>query len=155
VSDLAEWTGSLSSFGALLVAGWAALIGIETFKHQRTSYDVQMALTLFDKINFYWDRCVDGDGKDYEYNIGQILAYFETASMLFNKRILTKQAAPILKDHIIESFCALRSSEDGAELIAQCCSSSRTFEELKEFLNEHQPTALQATSRALERSMTY
>lgn len=112
-----------------MVAAW---LGLRTFFHQRTSNDVSLALSLFAEINRYWDRISTGEG-EVEYNYGQILAYFEVACALFNRKILTSDANSILGDHIVEVFATLQASERGREIIKRCRSSNSTFSELERF----------------------
>lgn len=104
--------------------------------------DVQVALEIFAKINSYWDRLTDSSSTHYQYDMGQILAHFELAAMLFNRETLSKDALPILKDHIIEVFTSLQTSVDGRRIIELCRSSPDTFKELTAFARDHMPTAL-------------
>ena len=76
--------------------------------------------------------------------MGQIFAQFEIASRLFNDRILTNDALPILKDHIIEVYTLVQSSDYGKKFIEDCRSSPTTFEELSKFLKVYFPKALLA-----------
>lgn len=138
-----DWLSSITSIITAVVAGVAAYYGIRTFQHQRTSYDVSLSLDIFRDINGYWNRITE-DPSSYDYNIGKILAHFELAATLFNKRVLTKNALPILKDHIIEVFTRLSMDENAKRLIDSCCSSRGTFSELQAFLKTHLPTALAA-----------
>lgn len=112
---------------------------------------MRLALSLFADINRYWDRIVDEKG-DHKYNYGQILAQFETAAALFNRKILGNEGQIVLKDHIVEVWLSLSSSEHGKELIEQCRSASATFTELESFFKIHQPTALLADKFAQERT---
>ncbi len=103
-----------------------------------------MALGIFATVNFYWDRITDSEGTNYQYDMGQIFAQFETAARLFNDDILTKTALPILKDHIVEVYTFVQSTPEGKVFINSCESSHTTFEELRKFLKIHLPTALLA-----------
>ena len=128
----------------VVVAAFTAWFGIKIFNHQRTSADVQLALGIFSSINFYWDRITDNKGSNYKYDMGQIFAQFETAARLFNDSILTADALPILKDHIIEVYTSVQSTKEGSDFIQNCESSPTTFEELRKFLKDHFPAALLA-----------
>jgi hypothetical protein len=139
-----EWISAGAGVVTAFIAAFTAWFGIKIFKHQRTSSDVQMALGIFTTINFYWDRITDSDGANYKYDMGQIFAQFETAAKLFNDDILTKDALPILKDHIVEVYTNIQSTNEGKDFINSCISSPTTFKELKEFLKCHFPTALLA-----------
>lgn len=145
-SSITDWIEALSTLVAAATAVSAGYLGIRTFQHQRTSNDVQLALGIFSDINGYWDRIVDSESRHYEYDVGQILAQFEVAASLFNKAILTKDALPILKDHIVESFTHIKMSDEGKGIVQACQSSPTTFEELNKFLKKHLPTALNAAS---------
>lgn len=123
----------VAAFGSIVTAAVAIYLGLITFTQQRKSSDVQLALSIFSSINCYWDRIVDSKGKNYKYDMGQILAHFETASMMFNEEVLSTPALPILKDHIIEVFGSLESSDEGKHLIEACQSSPDTFKELRKF----------------------
>jgi hypothetical protein len=138
---IADWIGAASTLVAALIAAVAAWIGLRAYKDQRTTSDVGLALSIFGEINHYWDRLSEDSGK-YEYNMGQILAQFEIAAALFNNRILTKDANVILADHIVEVFTQLNSTTEGETLIERCCSSPSTFKELRSFVNERMPQAL-------------
>lgn len=127
-----------------MIAGFTACFGIKIFQHQRTSADVTLALGIFATINGYWDRITDNNGENYQYDIGQIFAQFETAARLFNDSLLTKDALPILKDHIVEVYTQVQLDEKGQDFIQNCISSPTTFEELQKFLKTHFPTALLA-----------
>lgn len=70
-----------------------------------------MALGIFATINSYWDRISDSNSQNYDYDMGQIFAQFEIAARLFNDSILTKDALPILKDHIVEVYESIQSSD--------------------------------------------
>lgn len=142
----ADWVAALANVVTVGVAAFAAYYGVRTFQHQRTSNDVQLALGIFDVINRYWDRLIDSKGANYDYDMGQILAQFETAAMLFNRKVLTNDALPILKDHIVEVFGSLVTNDEGGKLIQACCSSPDTFKELKTFFKDHTSTALNAIS---------
>lgn len=141
--SLADWFTATAALCTAAIAYNAARTGLATFRHQRTSFDVQMALGIFDNINRYWDRLAS-DGEHYTYNMGQILAQFEVAAALFNNGVLTKTAEPILKDHIVEVFVQLISTDEGKRTVSQCSSSPDTFKELRRFLAAHAPTALRA-----------
>lgn len=127
-----------------MIAAFSAWFGIRIFQHQRTSSDIQLALGIFANINAYWDRITDTKSSNYQYDMGQIFAHFETAAKLFNDNILTKEALPILKDHIIEVYISVQSTKEGRDFITNCKSSPRTFDELKLFLKKNFPTALLA-----------
>jgi hypothetical protein len=139
-----EWVSAIASLATAGIAAFTAIFGIKIFQHQRTSSDVQVALGIFATVNFYWDRITDNDGTNYQYNMGQIFAQFETAARLFNDDILTKNALPILKDHIVEVYTFVQSTPEGKEFINSCKSSQTTFKELRKFLKIHFPTALLA-----------
>ena len=141
--SLADW---VTAGAAWVTACIAIYVGLKTFRQQRTSTDVQLALGIFSNINAYWDRLTDTAGANYQYNMGQILAQFELAAMLFNNKTLSKDALPILKDHIVEVFTALQVSEEGKKIIDVCRSSPDTFKELTRFAREHMPTALRVLS---------
>lgn len=147
--SLADW---IAAIAALVTAFIAAYLGLVTFKHQRTSADVQLALGLFSSINCYWDRVTDSSGANFKYDMGQILAHFELAATFFNNKTLTARALPILKDHIVEVFTAIQVSAEGKHLIETCRSSPNTFKELRAFAAEHMPTALQALSYCEDKS---
>ena len=145
-AQAAAWLSAVATLATAIIAALAAYIGIRTFQHQRTASDIQLALTVFDDINRYWDRIIDSESKNYDYDMGQVLSHFEVAAALFNKKILTKNALPILKDHIVEVFASIAGTSDGERLIKACCSSPDTFKELRSFLREHSSTALQSLS---------
>lgn len=145
LGSVADWVTAAAAVGTVGIAGYAAYMGLATFRHQRTSFDVQMAIGIFESINRYWDRLAS-DSEHYTYNMGQILAQFEVAAALFNNGVLTRTAEPILKDHIVEVFVRLISNEDGRRTISECSSSPDTFKELRKFLADHAPTALRALS---------
>lgn len=105
---------------------------------------MQLAVSLFNEINRYWDRLVDTG--DYKYNMGQILSYFEIACSLFNRGILTKSANLVLEDHIVEVFTQIQSDTGGQAFIRECLSSPTTFSELKTFFKGRMPQALNAMS---------
>jgi hypothetical protein len=84
--------------------------------------------------------------------MGQIFAQFETAARLFNDSILTADALPILKDHIIEVYTNVQSTDEGRAFIQNCMSSPTTFEDLRNFLRTHLPTALLAQQFANEQT---
>lgn len=138
---MADWIAALSTLAAAVIAGIAAGVGLKTFRSQRTASDVQMALGIFNEINRYWDRLSE-QPNNYEYNMGQILAQFEIASGLFNKNILTDDATLILGDHIVEVFSQISMSPDGIRLLETCQSSHSTFQELKKFIRDRMPQAL-------------
>ncbi len=139
-----DWISVAANVATAGIAAFTAWFGIRIFKHQRTSSDIQLALGIFATINSYWDRISDNRGKTYQYDMGQIFAQFETAARLFNDSILTKGALPILKDHIVEVYTSVQSSDEGKKFIENCISSPTTFEELRKFLQKHFPTALLA-----------
>lgn len=139
-----EWISAGANVATAVVAAFTAWFGIKIFKHQRTNSDVQLALGIFSTINAYWDRISDNNGANYHYDMGQIFAQFETAARLFNDSILTDEALPILKSHIVEVYTTIQSSEEGRKFINQCISSPTTFKELRAFLTDHFPTALLA-----------
>jgi hypothetical protein len=147
---VADWITAGAATSTAAIAYYAARTGLATFRHQRTSFDVQMALGIFESINRYWDRLAS-DTKHYTYNMGQILAQFEVAAALFNNGVLTKTAEPILKDHIVEVFARLISTDEGKRTISECSSSPDTFKELRRFLADHAPTALNALTFAESR----
>jgi len=153
MSDVADWIAALASTGALAVAGYAANIGLSTFRQQRTASDVELSLGIFADINRYWDRICDS-GDNYEYNIGQILAHFEIAASLFNKKVLTEQARLVLSDHLIEVFSSLQASPEGKSLMARCRSADATFSEIKCFLRENLPQALSTMNWQEKQSTT-
>lgn len=142
--SFADWVAAAAALTTAGIAAYAGYLGIRTFQHQRTSFDIQLALGIFDTINRYWDRLTDTKSANYDYDMGQILAQFEVAASLFNHDILTKSALPILKDHIVEIFSSIAVSTDGPRLLQACCSSPETFKELRTFLKKHTPTALNA-----------
>ncbi|MCW2393156.1 hypothetical protein [Sphingobium sp. B11D3A] len=150
-AGITDWVTAFSSGATAVIAFVAAWMGIRTFRHQRTSYDVSMALEIFSEINRYWDR-ISENNSEYQYNIGQILSYFEIACSLFNKNILTKDAKDVLGDHIIEVFTGLQTSEHGKNFINSCRSSRTTFSELRKFANENFPQALNAQAFSSENS---
>ena len=136
-----EWISAIAAASGVIIAGSAAYIGLRTYAHQRTSYDVSLALNIFAEINRYWDRAIATDAlSDYYY--GQILVHFEISAALFNDGVLTRQASKILADHIVEVFAALEASESGRALIKHCQSSPDTFDELRKFARRHFPQAL-------------
>jgi len=135
-----DWISAISSLLAASVAGYAGWVGLATFKRQRTTSDIDFAFKIFGEINRYWDRITDGSS--YDYNMGQILAHFEIASSLFNHQILSTDANSILRDHIIEVFTLIQSSDGGRLLLDRCGSSDSTFLELRKFAREHMPQAL-------------
>jgi len=143
MASFPEWLEALSTFAGAAVALVAAWVGLKTFRNQRAASDVQLALGIFAEINRYWDRLSENSGS-YQYNMGQILAQFEIAAGLFNNKILEEKAAIILADHIVEIFCQIKDSPDGAALLEQCKSSEATFSELKKFINKRAPQALNA-----------
>jgi hypothetical protein len=144
--SVADWIAASANVATAGVAAFAAYYGVRTFQHQRTANDIQLALNIFQSINRYWDRMIDTKSANYDYDMGQILAQFETAATLFNRQVLTRDALPILKDHIVEVFGSLVANSDGEKLINASCSSPDTFKELKAFLKEHTSTALNALS---------
>jgi hypothetical protein len=144
ISSCADWIGIadlLVTCTALGIAFWAAKTAVETLKNQRTTNDVSLALSLFDKINTYWDMAVHSPAQN-QYCLGQILAYFETAAGLFNRKVLSKDASEILSHHIIEVWSKMRASPSGDQFINQLRSSATTFDELNKFFREHQSKAL-------------
>jgi hypothetical protein len=141
LADVPSWISASTGLAGLIVAGSAAFVGLRTYAHQRTSYDVNLALSIFAEINRYWDRATASEGAT-PYNYGQILAHFEIAAALFNDKVLTRQAAKILGDHIVEVFTALEGSENGRALLEHCQSSSETFKDLRKFAKTHFPKAL-------------
>jgi hypothetical protein len=143
-ADLADWLSAIANLITAAIAAFTAWFGIRIFKHQRTSADVQLALGIFSSINLYWDRITDTKATNYQYDMGQIFAQFETAARLFNDSILTADALPILKDHIIEVYTNVQSTDEGRNFIQNCMSSPTTFEDLRKFLRTHLPTALLA-----------
>ena len=110
-----DWIAGIS---AAITAGIATWIGLVTLKQQKTTADIQLALNIFNSINLYWDRLTDKPNECYNYNIGQILSQFELAAMLFNREALGDEALPILKDHIIEVFTSIRTSDNGPSLLS-------------------------------------
>lgn len=116
--------------------------GISIYKQQRTTSDIKLALEIFETINRYWDRIIDRGDEKYEYNMGQILSQFEVAARLFNDSILTKEALPILKDHIIETYTQIKSHPDGKAMINSLKSSQTTFEHLDKFLSDNHTKVL-------------
>jgi hypothetical protein len=148
-----DWISSLSGALAATVAAIAGYVGVRTFQHQRTSYDVSLAMDIFRDINTHWNRVIDGDSKNYYYEIGQILVHFEIAATLFNKRVLTGTALPILRDHIVEVYSALISDVSTAAIVDNCRSSDKTFSELDRFLKKHFPTALTALDHRTARGV--
>lgn len=139
-----DWIGTADlviTCAALGIAFWAAKTAVETLKNQRTTNDVALALSLFDKINSYWDMAINNPAQN-QYCIGQILAYFETASGLFNRKVLSHHASEILSHHIVEVWSKMRASESGAQFIDQLRSSATTFDELGKFFREYQSKAL-------------
>ncbi|MEQ8741699.1 hypothetical protein [Parasphingorhabdus sp.] len=143
---------TVASVATVLVTGFTAWFGIRIFKHQRTSSDIKLALEIFSTINNYWDRINDSNSQHYNYDMGQIFAQFETAARLFNDSILTDDALPILKDHIVEIYTAVESSDEGKNFIRDCVSSPTTFSELRKFLKKHFSTALLAQKHDIEKS---
>lgn len=141
LGSVADWITAIAAVATVGIALYAARVGISTFRHQRTSFDVQLALGIFESINRYWDRLVS-EPEHYTYNMGQILAQFELAATLFNSDVLTRTAEPILKDHIVEVFALLTTSEEGRRTINACSSSRDTFKELRKFFAKNAPTAL-------------
>lgn len=145
-----DWTAvppfvsAVSGLLAVGVGSIAAVIGLKNLRHQRTTSDVTLALAIFRDINRYWDRLQDNPDCNYDYEMGQVLAHFEIAATLFNRKALNKAALPILKDHVVEVFTLLKTTPRGEELIGKCCSSPSTFSELQSFLRAHLPTALNA-----------
>jgi hypothetical protein len=137
--SIPDW---IAAVAAVVTAAVAIKLGFQTFQHQRTTADVQLALSLFERINVYWDRLTDSKSANYQYDMGQILAQFELAAMLFNTKTLSGGALPILKDHIVEVFTALQLSDEGQKIIGLCKSSPDTFSELTKFSRQHMPTAL-------------
>jgi hypothetical protein len=148
-ASILDWLSALANVAMAITAAFTARFGIRIFQHQRTSSDVEMALGIFATINGYWDRISDNNSQNYTYDMGQIFAQFEIAARLFNDSILTKDALPILKDHIVEVYGNIQSSEAGKGFIENCTSSPSTFVELKKFLNSHFPTALLARQFAM------
>jgi hypothetical protein len=142
-----EWSSALSAATGVLIAGIAAWFGLRTFRNQKTSNDVTLALGIFGEINRYWDRISASEGGQ-EYNYGQILAYFEVACALFNRKILASEANAILGDHIVEVFSILEATENGREIIKKCRSSDSTFEELEKFGKKRFPQALKTLAFA-------
>lgn len=142
-----DWIAAVCGSGALIAAVIGAFLANRSFRHQVTNANIETSLAIFRDINAYWDRITDSGGTSFEYDLGQILTQFELASMLFNRGILTRQALPILKDHIIEVFRGIRGSDLGEKFIEKCMSSDTTLCELKAFMKAHQPTALRATTR--------
>jgi hypothetical protein len=145
---MTEWISAISSAAVAVITALTAWFGLKAFHYQRTSSDVLLALSIFSSINSYWDRIKDNKGETYSYDMGQIFTQFEIASKLFNDTVLSKDALHILKDHIIEVYTAIQSSEDGPKFIESCISSPTTFDELKKFLKQHFPTALLAQKYA-------
>jgi hypothetical protein len=139
-ASLAEWIAAIAALVTVFIAAW---IGLQSFRQQRTSADVQLALSVFGEINRYWDRIADTDSgqakHDTAHDIGQILGQFELAAALFNRRTLSKAALPILKHHIIEVYTSLINSEHGRKLIDDCRSADSTLVELDSFLKRHLP----------------
>ena len=138
-----DWISAVSTLCGIGVAAYGGWIALNTYKHQIETSDVQLALKIFDEINRYWDRIVDGSGA-YSYNSGQILAQFEIASGLFNDELLHASAQKILADHIVEVFTAWQADEVGKKLIRDCYSSKDTFIELHKFARSKFPKALLA-----------
>lgn len=139
-----DWIGIadlLVTCAALGIAYWAAKTAVETLKNQRTTNDVALALSLFDKINNYWDMAVNNPAQN-QYCLGQILAYFETAAGLFNRQVLSYHASEILSHHIVEVWSKMRASDSGKQFIDQLRSSATTFDELNIFFREHQTKTL-------------
>lgn len=137
---------------ATITAVAGTIVALRTFAHQRTANDISLAMQVFSEINQYWSRISELDPKDikyidkYEYNMGQILTYFEISCAMFNKKILTKDASDVLSDHIIEVFSQLESTDNGMRLISKCVSSDETFCELKKFAKCNFPKALKAST---------
>lgn len=125
----------------LCIAFWAAKTAVKTLKNQRITNDVTLALSIFDKINSYWDMAIK-EPAHKNYCLGQILTYFETAAGLFNRRVLSHDASEILSNHIIEVWSKMRASPSGAEFIDQLRSSATTFDELNIFFQGYQSKAL-------------
>lgn len=148
---LTDWLSVIIASVGIAIAAWAAFVGLRTFQHQQTTNDVSLALTIFEQINRYWDRA-DEEFGNRNYNFGQILAYFEVASGLFNDKVLTEQARKILKDHIVEVFASLQSSEAGRDLLEHCRSSGNTFSELNKLAKTHFPEALLAQAFSATKS---
>lgn len=145
-----DWVSALAGLVGAFTAVIATTVGLNTFRHQQTTNDVVLALAIFEQINRYWDRADEHGGSNYIF--GQILAYFEVAASLFNDGILTKQASKILRDHIIEVFTSLQTSNAGREVIEHCRSSGTTFDELQKFAKTHFPRALLAQAFSDQRS---
>lgn len=146
MSTASDWISAVATLCATGIAGAAAWFGLRTFAHQRTVNDVQMAVGIFNQINHYWDRLIDS--KNYDYNMGQILSYFEIACSLFNRNILTDSANLVLGDHIVEVFTQIIADEKGRKFIDRCLSSPNTFSELKCFFRRRMPQALNSMAFA-------
>lgn len=143
MDTVTNWISAGSSFGTTIIAVVAAWVGLATFKSQRTTSDITLALDIFKEINRYWDRLsAEKDSGSYQYNMGQILVQFEIAAGLFNEKTLSGKANIILGDHIVEVFTLLSSSADGKMLLSQCASSPTTYVELRKFMSERMPQAL-------------
>lgn len=142
-AEFLQWLPASCGVAGVIIAGITATIALKRFGHHRTVSDVGLALTVFERINFYWDRLDNGTGNS-SYNYGQILAHFEVACALFNKNVLTEQAESILGDHIVEVFTALKTSANGKAILSLCKSSDETYDELEKFAQERFPQSLLA-----------
>tara|TARA_R110000868_G_scaffold345011_1_gene606096 strand:+ start:496 stop:1050 length:555 start_codon:yes stop_codon:yes gene_type:complete len=140
---ITDWISAIAAVVGVLVAVVGGWIALRTFAHQRTANDVELALSIFAEINRYWDR-ISENSNNYQYDIGQVLTYFEIACALFNRDVLTKEATIILGDHIVEVFTQMQGDKHSKEFLEKCRSSEATFSELKKFAKQRLPQALNA-----------
>ena len=130
--------GDVSSLLTVMFAAIALAFGWFTFSRQKTSSDVETMLSIYGKINEYWDRFIDEKQSSTSvYNMGQILSYFENACFLVNKKIVSRDASACIEDHIYEVWTNLNNRVDSKEYFEKFVSADSTFCEIKKFVKNY------------------
>lgn len=127
ISDVVTACAALAALG----------LGYYTFSKQKTSSDIQAVLSIFNRINEYWDKVANNCALK-DYYLGQILVYFESACFLANNNIISDQAFRCVSDHIYEVWVKLNESEESRERVDSFVSSPTTYCEIKQFVREYE-----------------
>ena len=101
--------------------------------------ELQIALTIFERINYYWDLIITLDkGTELcDYYLGQFYAQVEVACSLFNRGNLGDSAKIVLGDIITEVMLRVPDSEIMLAAFDNCLSCDDSMSETMQFLRKH------------------
>ena len=133
--------GSASEVATAIVAFAAFAFGFYTFSRMKTASDVETVLSIFDRINGYWDTYLSDDAKRH-YCLGQILSYFENACFLANQGVISDKAFSCVSDHIFEVWTKINADEGMRADIESYISAPTTFCEIKSFVSRRRHSPL-------------